>query len=149
MSVGRYSDNRRMLKELTEEHGYKKARRILTGGGAAQDAARSKLRREMKRSILMSLDKKFPDMPDDEIEKLASIKVKEQMSQLAALHDPDIIAGGYPDKIKKMGNTHVNSSLGSQWSKGGRIGEMDAAALEAFNTSGPDAKMNIELERCK
>ena len=79
---------------------------------------------------------------------IASKKVKEQMSQLAALHDPDIIAGG-KDKIRKLGNKNVNSSLGSQWSKSNRITGMDRSAQKAFDNMGPNAKMNIELERCK
>jgi len=57
-----------------------------------------------------------------------------------------MIAGG-SDKINRVGNKNVNSSLGSQWKD--RVSEMDAAAQEAVAKHGRDAKMNVELERCK
>ena len=70
------------------------------------------------------------------------------MSQLAALHDPDLIAGG-SDTISRVGNKNVNSSLGSQWAKDGRVDGMDKAAGKAMAESGPDTPMNVKLERCK
>ncbi|HET7795476.1 MAG TPA: polymorphic toxin type 15 domain-containing protein, partial [Rhizobacter sp.] len=70
------------------------------------------------------------------------------MSSLAALHDPDMIAGGR-NEIGGFGDRKVNSSIGSQWSKEGRVAEMDRAAEQALKSQGPDAKMNVTLERCK
>ena len=146
MSVGEYLSNRKILTDLTDKHGHTKARQILTNGGSAQASARKKLADEMTDSILESLRNK--NIRGKEAISIASKKVKEQMSQLAALHDPDIIAGG-KDKIRKLGNKNVNSSLGSQWSKSNRITGMDRSAQKAFDNMGPNAKMNIELERCK
>lgn len=73
------------------------------------------------------------------------------MKSLAALHDPDMIAGGH-DKIATnkstgMGNTNVNSSIGSQWKS--RVSGMDEAAEKALEKYGPNAKMNVTLTRCK
>lgn len=82
-----------------------------------------------------------------EADKIAKKAVKEKMDTLAALHDPDMIAGGHDKDIKRVGNTNVNSSLGSQWKA--RVAGMDRAAEEAAETHGRDAKMNVELERCK
>ncbi len=79
---------------------------------------------------------------------MAAQKAKEQLSQLAALHDPDLIAGG-GDTISRVGNKNVNSSLGSQWAKDGRVDMMDAQAKKAAAELGSDAKMNVTLERCK
>lgn len=31
------------------------------------------------------------------------------------MHNPDIIAGGYAHNISGLGDTKINSSLGSQW----------------------------------
>ena len=51
-------------------------------------------------------------------------RVGARMSRLAALHNPDIVAGGEdiirygPDGLPHMGDTWVNSSIGSQWAKG-------------------------------
>lgn len=33
----------------------------------------------------------------------------------AALHNPDQIAGGNPNKVSRMGDARVNSSIGAQW----------------------------------
>lgn len=46
-----------------------------------------------------------------EAEDQASKWIKGQ----AALHNPDQIAGGNPTDITGMGDTRINSSLGSQW----------------------------------
>ena len=74
------------------------------------------------------------------------------MDSLAALHDPDMIAGGN-DKIQitenssGMGNANINSSLGSQWKH--RVKDMDDAAKNAMKKHGPNTYMNITLTRCK
>ena len=146
MSVGEYLQNRQTLQQLTDQHGHAKARAILTNGGKAQQDARDDLTARMKESIKESLRKK--NIRGKEAETIANEQVKKQMDQLAALHDPDLIAGGN-DTISRMGNKNVNSSLGSQWAKDGRVDGMDSAAKNAMSTSGPDTKMNIKLERCK
>jgi hypothetical protein len=146
MTVGEYLQNRETLQNLTNQYGHEKARDILTSSGKAQEAARKKLQKKIQDSIEASLAKK--DIFGEEAEKIAAEKAKEQMSQLAALHDPDLIAGG-TDTISKVGNKNVNSSLGSQWAKDGRVDGMDSAAKKALTESGPNTKMNITLERCK
>ena len=45
----------------------------------------------------------------------AKIKAEEWLKTQAALHNPDQIAGGNPLHIGGMGDTRINSSLGSQW----------------------------------
>ena len=59
-----------------------------------------------------------------------------------------MIAGGN-DRVRAMGDRKVNSSLGSQWPKEGRLESMDAAAEKAMKEHGPEAKMNVTLDRCK
>ena len=49
----------------------------------------------------------------------AEAQAQRERSGLAALHTPDLIAGG-SGLIKGMGNKGVNSSLGSQWRHGTR-----------------------------
>ena len=80
--------------------------------------------------------------------ELANSKASETLKELAALHDPDMIAGG-DDKIRRLGNKNVNSSLGSQWAKNNRVTGMDKAAKDALASSGADTMMNVELTRCK
>ena len=50
--------------------------------------------------------------------KDALTKSEQFMKGKAALHNPDGIAGGKVDQIAGMGDSKVNSSIGSQWSKG-------------------------------
>ncbi len=67
-----------------------------------------------------------------------------------ALHNPDQIAGGHPDKIEGMGDAGVNKSIGSQWEKQGRAKNMDDYIREQAKTMTPEerkpTKLNIELD---
>jgi hypothetical protein len=56
--------------------------------------------------------------------KNAEAMADNYMSDKAALHSPDQIAGGKGDNITGMGDVRVNSSIGSQWKT--RIGKIDA-----------------------
>jgi hypothetical protein len=62
----------------------------------------------------------------------------EYMSDKAALHDPDQIAGGFGENVTGMGDKGINSSLGSQWKD--RIDGIDAKVRDA-------AKNMTEAER--
>ncbi|MBC1458183.1 hypothetical protein HB850_10470 [Listeria newyorkensis] len=53
----------------------------------------------------------------------AEEKASEWIKDKAALHDPDQVAGGNPTLINGVGDSRVNSSLGSQWRT--RIGAID------------------------
>jgi hypothetical protein len=134
LSVGEYLENRARFEQVGR------------GTGAAQEAARSSLEEQITASIKDSLRKQ--SILGKEASAIADQRTAEIMSSLAALHDPDMIAGG-SDTIGKLGDRKVNSSIGSQWSKESRVAEMDRAAQEALREHGPDAKMNVTLERCK
>lgn len=146
MTVGDYTRNRGILNDLTEKHGHEKARGILTKGGKAQTEARKQLTKKIKKSIIKSLERK--GVIGKRALTMAAEETQKQMSQLAALHDPDLIAGGN-DTISRVGNKSINSSLGSQWAKDGRVDSMDKAAEKATLEHGPDTSMNVKLERCK
>ena len=146
MSVSEYLKNRKTLNELTQEYGHTKARAILTKGGKAQREAREKLTNKIKDSVKVSLSKQ--GIAGRKAEEIATQKAEEQLKQLAALHDPDLIAGG-SDKISRVGDASVNSSIGSQWSKDGRVETLNKAAEAKLKAEGPDAKMDIKLTRCK
>jgi len=143
MTVGEYLNNRRILKDLVAEHGPEKARDILTGGGRAQVKARKQLEEKIFFSVQKRLKKR--GFSTREAARQAQDRVDDEMKKLAALHNPDLIAGG-KDEISKMGNRKINSSIGAQWP--GRVGDMDKAATQALATHGPDAKMNVELAPC-
>ena len=70
---------------------------------------------------------------------------KEAMSSLAALHGPDLKAGG-SGALTGLGDARINSSLGAQWRD--KVGDMDKAAREAMKAGGADVPMNVTLERC-
>ncbi|WP_420270858.1 polymorphic toxin type 15 domain-containing protein, partial [Pseudoalteromonas atlantica] len=146
MSVGEYLQNRETLTDLVKEHGHSKARKVLTNNSAEQNKARKKLLNKIKKSVSDSLLDQGKSR--QEAKTLASLKAEETLKELAALHDPDMIAGGH-DKISRLGNANVNSSLGSQWAKADRVTGMDRAAQQAMDLHGPDSKMNVELSRCK
>lgn len=134
LTVGEYLENRAKFNAVGR------------GNGTAQEAAREALADDIERSVFNSA--KRNGMSAKEAAQYAQGKTKDIMGALAALHDPDMIAGGH-DKIGGFGDRKVNSSLGSQWSKEGRVAEMDKAAEQALKAQGPDARMNVTLERCK
>ena len=80
----------------------------------------------------------------------AASRTKDLMSKLAALHEPDMVAGGWthPDP-KGMGRADVNSSIGSSWNQDGRVASMDASADDAIKKGRVNEKMNVKLEPCR
>jgi hypothetical protein len=69
-----------------------------------------------------------------------------KMKSLAALHNPDMIAGGR-DIISDFGDRNINSRIGPQWRS--RAPVLDAAANEVPLAQRAHAKMNAKLKRCK
>lgn len=58
----------------------------------------------------------------------AKNQAEDWMKKQAALHNPDMIAGGNPTNIKGLGDSKINSSIGSQWRT--RIVEVDRQIQE-------------------
>ena len=83
---------------------------------------------------------------EGDIETEATRLAKSKMATLAALHNPDMIAGG-KDVVTAMGDKGVNSSIGSQWKT--RVSALDAAAKEVPPSARSTTKMNTNLRRCK
>ncbi len=144
MTVGEYRKGRELYN--------KKGR---SGTGAAQEAARADYEFKIKERIKKNIRDKNKNLSTQEIKKLANTKTKNIMDELAALHDPDMIAGG-KDNVSKLGNKRINSSIGSQWSgqlqsrdKGtSRVKELDKQVDEAYKKHGDNAKMNVKLDVC-
>ena len=55
-----------------------------------------------------------PSLTEEELDAAA----KAEMSKGAALHDPDMRAGGFASGVHGYGNAAANSSLGAQWAHG-------------------------------
>uniref|UniRef100_UPI003A958510 polymorphic toxin type 15 domain-containing protein n=1 Tax=Marinobacter sp. TaxID=50741 RepID=UPI003A958510 len=142
LTVGEYLENRNKYSELGR-HG--------VSDGKAQKNAGKKLHRKLTEKFKKEIVEN-DIATGKEATNLAKARADKSMKSLAALHDPDMIAGGH-DKIKVsehksgMGNTNVNSSIGSQWKT--RVDGMDEAAKKALKEKGPDAKMNVNVSRCK
>jgi hypothetical protein len=76
---------------------------------------------------------------------LSAEMASKKMATIAALHNPDLFAGG-KDIISDFGDPRINSSIGPQWSS--RIYGLDAAANDIPKTDRGHTKMNAKLSRC-
>ena len=81
----------------------------------------------------------------------ASAKADEFMKGKAALHNPDGVAGGKVDQITGMGDSRVNSSIGSQWANGraasieNQIKQSYGIPPNSIEDIPDDAMMNVDL----
>lgn len=80
----------------------------------------------------------------------AGARAKAVMDKLAALHEPDMVAGGWmhPNPTG-MGRADVNSSIGGSWNQNDRVSGMDREADRAIANGRGDQKMNVKLEPCR
>jgi len=67
------------------------------------------------------------------------------MASLAALHNPDLIAGG-KDVISDFGDRQVNSSIGPQWKT--KIENLKNAAEAVPEASRGKTLINVNLHKC-
>ncbi|CDH26787.1 polymorphic toxin type 15 domain-containing protein [Xenorhabdus bovienii] len=125
---------------------YKKNKRNSQAAGA-QENFRVSLENDIADNVSRDLIRK--GMSPKKADEIAKEKAKNALQGLAALHEPDMVAGGYGQHApKKMGDSGINSAIGGSW-KGGRIKSLDNAAKEAVDSGLGDAKMNIQLELCR
>lgn len=150
------ADQEKGLNELTVQE-YMEGRKRYTeigreGTGAAQKAARDKYSKELQAQFEKQLAE--DGVFGDEATKQAAKMTAQKMETLAALHNPDMIAGG-KDVVTSMGDKRVNSSIGSQWKNGvdergrSRVQALDQAAESVPESARGTTKMNASLKRCK
>jgi hypothetical protein len=128
---------------------YIKGREAFEEGAVSRDLnAARRARARYEAELSEKLQEQFEDVgmsPRD-----AKIKARDEaakrMKALAALHNPDMIAGGR-DVIKDFGDRSVNSRIGPQWRN--RVGTLDQAAAQVPISERAHLKMNAKLERCK
>ena len=130
---------------------YLKGRKAFEKGNAVRDpsvarAARAAYKDDLERTLTRDYQRK--GFSPDEAEREAAKDAAEAMATLAALHNPDMVAGG-KDVIRDFGNRNVNSRIGAQWTKGERLAQLDRAARAIPPTLRRATKMNAKLERCK
>ena len=104
-------------------------------GSRAQREYREQFQEDMIENLMETEGKSY-----DEAESIAN----EFMSNNAALHDPDQIAGGFGNNVTGMGDKRVNSSLGSQWKT--RIGDVDSQVRQAAENMTDAEKRSTYLD---
>lgn len=104
----------------------------------ARRELQDKLQKRIQRELLA-------EMSPLEAMKMSAIKAKETMASLAALHNPDLSAGG-KDVISDFGDRRVNSSIGAQWRA--KIANLKKAAENAPKSSDAPIYMSINLHKC-
>ncbi|MEK4404747.1 T7SS effector LXG polymorphic toxin [Sporosarcina sp. FSL K6-6792] len=122
----------RMDEYLTNRERYIAEGRAIEGNVAQQTAREEALS-----------DKIFEFMADEKSFDEAEKEAKEWLNTQAALHNPDQIAGGKPDKIGGMGHKGINSSIGSQWRY--RIDVVDEQIREMAKNMTPEQIKNTYL----
>ena len=111
----------------------------------AQQETRTKAFNDIRAKKLQEL--KDQGVSAREADKQSKAHAESVMNTMAALHNPDMSAGG-GIQTTDIGDKSVNSSLGSQWSKEDRVKVMREHAETAKKATGGNTQMNIELERC-
>lgn len=114
----------------------------------AQQDARERYRQERIEELYLL----NPDKKEVEISKM----VENELKTLAALHNPDQIAGGYADDVSEMGNARINYSIGKQWGtkKQGRAKNLEKDVQKVVDGPPPmteedqkKTKMNVCLTK--
>ena len=133
MTVSEYLDARAAFKQGAVARDQKVARQ------ARKEYQDSLVRERTEKLVGQGLD---PASANEQAARAA----KETMDALAALHSPDMVAGG-ADEIAGFGDRNVNSRIGRQWKD--RIAQLDAAANDVPDGVRKTATMNAKLARCK
>ncbi|MCA8354882.1 polymorphic toxin type 15 domain-containing protein [Burkholderia cepacia] len=133
LSVKEYLEGRARYQEIGR-----------AGTGAAQEQARAAYSAELTAKFEKALSKQ--GIAGEAAVEQAKAMAAERMKTLAALHNPDMIAGG-KDVVTMMGDRGVNSSIGSQWKD--RVAELDDAAKKVPEAERGGTKMNAKLKRCQ
>lgn len=130
------------MNSLTvEEYMKNRARYIAKGRSKEGDALQKAVRQNAYAEKVIELREKGCSPVEAEEE------AKKWMNTKAALHGPDQVAGGNPEKIDGIGDAAINSSLGSQWKY--RINEVDEkiakAAEKMTEAERKNTYLNIKL----
>lgn len=138
LTVQEFLDNRAAYLKRAEEGATGRA----PEGNAAQKLARQDAADANIKKLMQEDGLSYKD---------AKAQTDDWMKTQAALHDPDQIAGGFADRITGMGDTGINSSIGSQWKT--RIGELhdDVAGQAAGMTPEQltSTYLNVTLTRAR
>lgn len=111
---------------------------------AFRDRFAGQLRRSIFRGLVQNGTQAAQALP------LAIEKTGILMDKMAALHEPDMVAGGWANpNPTKMGDTGINSSIGASWNQKGRLDSIEKVAKNAITNGKGDAPLNVKLELCR
>ncbi|MDQ0206984.1 polymorphic toxin type 15 domain-containing protein [Alkalicoccobacillus murimartini] len=132
------------MNKLTMDEYLKNRQRYLEEGRAIEGNAAQRAAREWE------LKNKIDELYESGLtKKQAEQKANEWIKTQAALHNPDQIAGGVPSHISGLGDSSINSSLGSQWKY--RIDIVDEKisniAKNMNETQLKNTSLNVKLTR--
>jgi len=115
-----------------------------------QGGMRKKFKEDISESIENSILKKTPNISDNKLDAMITEQVDGLMKKLVALHEPDMVSGGYNQpNPKHMGRKDINESIGGSWNQGGRLAGIDNEVGKALTNNQGNGKMNLKLEVCR
>lgn len=130
------------LNRLTVEEFLANVANPVKRNPAQAKQARKRLLRDLE---LRNREELLEIMSPREAKIIAAQRAKETMSTLAALHNPDLIAGG-KDVISDFGDKQVNSTIGPQWRS--KVEKLKRAVENAPKTVGKPTFLNVKLHKC-
>lgn len=109
-------------------------------GAKYQNAARSEAIQQKTTELLP----KYAGQDDAYAKAFA--EATDWASDKAALHWPDQIAGGDPTQIGGLGDSKINTSIGSQWKGKDKIGELDKYVNDLASKLSPAERKTTYLD---
>lgn len=133
---------------------YKAARDAFENAGVRNPLAKGlqkSFRDDFEADIQSSLLNSLPaSVGATEGKAIAAAKARDIVSKLSALHEPDMVAGGWLKPAPtSMGRADVNSSIGGSWNQGDRISTVNGAAKNSIDAGHGHEMMNVQLEVCR
>ncbi|HCE7029497.1 TPA: polymorphic toxin type 15 domain-containing protein [Pseudomonas aeruginosa] len=146
MSAKEFADARARFEKTKMANG-KSGRNPLAD--KAQSDYRKQREKEIRESIYDSTIRKDKRVDPKMASADAESRAEKVMDKLAALHEPDMVAGGWHDPSPSgLGDRGVNSAIGGSWGKKGRVPMLEDAAKNAVARGGGADMMNVELTIC-
>ena len=107
------------IDEYKKNRAAYESRKATTGNG--RDPNSAKYQAQARKEAIKTKTKEFRNQGYSKSE--AEAMAKKWAKGKAALHGPDQIVGGRADNISGLGDSTINSSIGSQWKS--RVGTLD------------------------
>ncbi|KRP58335.1 DUF6861 domain-containing protein [Pseudomonas trivialis] len=102
-------------------------------------------RQDLEERLRARFQIEFVELGPGAAKQAAIKKARETMASLAALHNPDLKAGG-KDVIADFGDRQVNSSIGPQWRP--KIQNLKEAAEKVPEYQRKSTFINVKLHKC-